>query len=52
MYKVEKQLLTHEGEKVWVYEGTFKDTERLARACFNMGRLYGNVIDIRITEVE
>lgn len=51
-YKVEKELKTPEGETVWVYEGTFDDPVRLATACYHMGKLYGNMTGIRITEVE
>ncbi len=49
-YKVEKELETPEGETVWVYEGTFDDPIRLATACYHMGKLYGNMTNIRITE--
>ncbi len=49
-YKVEKELKTPEGEKIWVYEGTFDDPVRLATACYHMGKLYGNMTGIRITE--
>jgi len=49
-YKVEKELKTPEGETVWVYEGTFDDPVRLATACYHMGKLYGNMTGIIITE--